>query len=808
MTTSKFSTIHLEGNLLGPDILERLRQGDLPGQRPQDFGLPPRAPLLDEIAAAFEEARGYWLAFQHRLQRIPEGQPATSETRQLWVTPLLALLGYDLRFNRREYYEQAGSYPVSHRAEESLEAPPVHIVGARQPLGRVPESGRPRLSPHALLQEFLNRSDHLWGLVTNGLVLRVLRKTTALRRQAYVEFDLQAIFEQNRFEDFVLFYRLVHRSRLPRHIGDEDCWLERYHRTALEQGSRVRERLRYGVEEALRILGTALAQDAYRRGISLNAQDLYRQLLRLVYRFLFLLTAEERNLLGGTALYREHYSLSRFRRLVDNPYAYTDHVDLWLSLRVLWELLRDDAPKAEGQPLAALLGLPVLNGDLFRKLDLEDLEVTNRDLLQALRHLLYYYDEEAKAQRRVNYAALDVEELGSVYESLLDLQPVLHQEGGRVRFDFVQGTERKSTGSYYTPHALVEELIRSALEPVLEGRLKQARSWQDRPWAEVAQQVREAWGLDILEMLQGWLRAWSRTRGLPLQTPEDWQEAWRAFGKTARTRALGSAAVLSIKVLDPATGSGHFLLAAARRLGKALAQVRTGEEEPSPEARREATREVIAHCIYGVDKNPMAVELCKVALWMESQTPAKPLTFLDHHIRAGDSLVGVLDLKVLEEGIPDGAFQPVSGDDKALARSLKKRNKQERAGQLTLFAGEGRVEEQLTALSRVAQRVNLLPDGSPKELREKERRFRELQRQAEALRTACHLWTAAFFQPRNDRTPPEAFITTDTLRRWLDGLDVPPQAVAQAQALAEQHRFFHWPVEFPEIFARAASMWY
>jgi len=796
--------IRLEGNLLGPDILERLRQGDLPGQRPQDFGLPPRAPLLDEIAAAFEEARRYWAAFQHRLQRISEDQPATTETRQMWVTPLLALLGYELHFNRRDYYEQAGAYPVSHRAEESLEAPPVHIVGARQPLGRVPKSGRPRISPHALVQEFLNRSDHLWGLVTNGLVLRMLRKTTALRRQAYVEFDLQAIFEQNRFEDFALFYRLVHRTRLPRHIGDEDCWLEQYHRTAQEQGSRVRERLRYGVEDALRILGTALARDAYRRGMILNARDLYRQLLRLVYRFLFLLTAEERNLLGGTALYREHYSLSRFRRLVDNLHAYTDHVDLWLSLRVLWQILRDDAPKpqAGNRPLAALLGLPVLNGDLFRKLDLEDLEVTNRDLLRALRHLLYYYDEEARAERRVNYAALDVEELGSVYESLLDLQPVLHREGNRVRFDFVQGTERKSTGSYYTPHALVEELIRSALDPVLEARLEQARAWQALPWSEVASRVREAWGPDTLEMLQGWLRAWAGKRGLPLQTPEDWQEVWLAFGRANRARALDSAAVLSIKVLDPATGSGHFLLAAARRLGRALARVRTGEEEPSPEARREATREVIAHCIYGVDKNPMAVELCKVALWMESQTPDKPLTFLDHHIRTGDSLVGVLDLQVLEEGIPDAAFQPVSGDDKRLARTLKKRNKLERTGQLTLFAGGGRVEEQLTALARAARRVNRLPDGSPEELREKERRFRELQRQAETLRTACHLWTAAFFQPRNDRTPPEAFITTDALRRWLAGQPLPGPIVAQAQALAGQHRFFHWPVEFPEIFAR------
>ena len=144
---------------------------------------------------------------------------------------------------------------------------------------------------------------------------------------------------------------------------------------------------------------------------------------------------------------------------------------------------------------------------------------------------------------------------------------------------------------------------------------------------------------------------------------------------------------MSIKVIDPACGSGHFLLAAARRIGKELAKVRTGESQPAPEPLRQAVRDVIQNCIYGVDLNPLAVDLCKVALWIEGFATGKPLNFLDHRIKCGNSLVGVLDLDCLDAGIPDDAFKAVTGDDKKSAANLKKRNKKEREtqGQLSIF---------------------------------------------------------------------------------------------------------------------------
>ena len=165
-------------------------------------------------------------------------------------------------------------------------------------------------------------------------------------------------------------------------------------------------------------------------------------------------------------------------------------------------------------------------------------------------------------------------------------------------FALAAGSQRKETGSYYTPPELVRELIESALVPVMQDRLA-----------------------------------------------------------AAPTREAKEQALLSLTICDPAAGSGHFLLAAARRVGRELAIVRSGEAEPAPETYRAALRDVIRHCLYAVDKNPLAVDLCKVALWIEGHAPGLPLSFLDHRIRCGDSLVGVFDLDVLKAGIPDVALQ-------------------------------------------------------------------------------------------------------------------------------------------------------
>jgi len=494
---SQFPAVRIEGGLLGPDTLEKLVAGELPGQKPKDFGLDGRRSMTDEIASVFADARTQWEVFQRRLERLPDSDPATSITRDAWLIPFLSLLGYELRYNVRAYEIDGATFAISHRAGEAEDAPPVHLVGARQELGRLAPGSRSRLAAHSLVQEYLNRTDHLWGLVTNGLVVRLLRNSTFVRRQAYVEFDLRQILEEQRFGDFAVLYRLLHRTRLPRTAEDApDCLLEQYYRDAIEQGGRVREGLRAGVEACIKHLANGFLAHPANAGLrgGVASGDFYRQLLRLVYRLLFLLVSEDRGLIGDNPLYREHYGVARLRRLLDRHSAYTDHEDIWCSLKVLWKVLSDDN-------LAACLGMSPLNGALFEPLDLDQCSISNRDFLEAFWHLAYYREEPSAPPRRVNYAALDVEELGSVYESLLDYHPQIDMSGRVPRFELASGSERKSTGSYYTPPELVAELIRSALEPVLEERLAEARRMADElqrvangEWRVVRQMIIERFG--------------------------------------------------------------------------------------------------------------------------------------------------------------------------------------------------------------------------------------------------------------------------------------------------------------------------
>jgi hypothetical protein len=431
--------IRIEGGIFSPDLLESLAHGDLQGQKPSDFGYKNETEMLNHLALLYSDARALYQQFRHAHEQLPEDQSDTTLTRQRWVIPLLRLLEYQPTYNPEAYTVDQSRYRISHRADESPESPPIHIVGRRQSLDRVDPTAQPRRAPHTLMQEFLNRTEHLWGIVTNGGTLRLLRDSTYLRKLAYLEFDLDALFGEPQFEQFLLFYRLLHRSRLPRRFDDAPrCLLEMYYRHSEQQSGRVRERLREGVERALEHLANAFLQHPdnppLRTGELPDPHELHQQLLRLVYRILFLLVGEERGLISDSRLYQQHYSVSRLRPLTQRYAPHDTHEDLWYSLCALWECLR----KPE---LARCLQLDPLNGQLFEPIDLEHWRLTNRDLLEALRQLFYYYDPDTRAEREVNYGALDVEELGSVYESLLDLKPVIDTSVPRQpRFEFAPGS--------------------------------------------------------------------------------------------------------------------------------------------------------------------------------------------------------------------------------------------------------------------------------------------------------------------------------------------------------------------------------
>jgi hypothetical protein len=254
---TQYIGIHSEGGLIPHDVLDKIAKEESGlGQQAKDFGLPTGRRLTDEIARAWSDAQDYWHIFQRRGASLPENETGATLTRK-WVSDLLnERLGYELAYQQAGAVIGGKNYPISHRAGASEESPPVQIEGFRADLDRRPQSRR--LSPQALVQEYLNNSDsQLWGIVTNGFLLRLLRDTSRTSRPSYLEFNLESILEGNRFNEFALFYRVCHRTRLPRTAEDStSCWLEKYFQLSIEQGGRVRDKLRDGVEDALKTLGT------------------------------------------------------------------------------------------------------------------------------------------------------------------------------------------------------------------------------------------------------------------------------------------------------------------------------------------------------------------------------------------------------------------------------------------------------------------------------------------------------------------------------------------------------------------------
>jgi hypothetical protein len=453
--------------------------------------------------------------------------------------------------------------------------------------------------------------------------------------------------------------------------------------------------------------------------------------------------AEDRGLLLDPAAdpatrerYEKYYATTRLRRLAERRRG-TPHVDLYRGLRLVMEKLGSDAGCPE-------LALPALGGFLWSRAAAAEVagnDLANADLLDAIRALATTID--GRTRRAVDYKNLGSEELGSIYESLLELHPDLNTDAGSFELKTEAGHERKTTGSYYTPASLVSCLLDSALDPVLDQAAR-------RPDSE--------------------------------------------------------AAILKLKVCDPASGSGHFLIAAAHRIAKRLAAVRTGDEEPAPEALRKALRDVIGHCVYGVDINPMAVELCKVSLWMEALEPGKPLSFLDHHIQCGNSLLGTTPA-LLRRGIPEEAFEPIEGDDRGVCREYRARNRDEQRGQGTLFDQfEAPPWKRLGRIADAVNRLDVMPDNTIEGIHAKEERYAELVRSSgyEYGRLLADAWCAAFVWKKHRTDVPESFlepITEKTFRTIEENPHKVPAPIRnEIRRLADRYHFFHWHLSFPDVF--------
>lgn len=768
-------SITIQGNIISGEILEKIGTEEITHQTPASFGLERNARVRDEIGLAWSTIRGLWHTFRIRKERLSDQESGTTETRNFWMFPFLTTLGYDVEKATAEVFD-GKSYAISHRAT-NLQGFPVHITGINDSLDKRRETSGPRLSPHALVQEYLNKTDdHLYAIVTNGSHLRLLRDTTRLVRLTYLEFDLEKMMEEELFSDFALLFRLLHASRMPQVKGDgENSIMEKYHQASLEAGTRIREKLRDAVEYAIKQLANGFLQhpenESLRqeiREVQLSPNDFYLQSLRLVYRTLFLLVIEDRGLVYPDKLdeegkklrqiYLSYYSMNRLRQLAGRKrFVEPGKQDLWENLKVAFRLFEDAqyAQKLGLQPLGSGIFAPDALGSLA------ETHLNNNDLLEVMQRICYFDDRERQMRVKVNYGDLDVEEFGSVYEGLLEYKPVFTENNGKLQFDFEPGSERSSSGSHYTPEELVRPLIKHSLDYIIDDCLKKPHE---------------------------------RLNIEPGKHP---------------LKALQEKALLDVKVADVACGSGHILLSAARRMATELARVRTGEDQPSPRAIRHAIRDVIRHCIYGVDKNPLAVELCKVALWLEAHNPGEPLNFLDHKIKCGDSIVGLAHRDELENGIASEAFKTLPGDEKEVAASLRKRNNQERKereGKMTQLKADFEATTSSNALEAMGEYVGFvkMPESTPDEIARKEKAYQRYLdgRGHQWLKLMADLQVAQFFLPKTvDKK--EYLLTDAPYRQILAGYQGwQNRPAAKATVLAREKVFFHWFIEFPEVFEK------
>ena len=516
----------------------------------------------------------------------------------------------------------------------------------RLPLDSRGDSGTQSRTPHGQILGYLSTAEIVsegrirWGILTNGGTWRLYDHRCRPRASGYFETDLAELIQPDREDDLRVFLLLFRRDSVTPLPGATTSFLE----TALVEGRRYEERVAQDLsgivfERVFPSLVRAMA-DATNESLT----QIREAALIFLYRLLFVLYAEDRGLLPVNDSRYDDYGLRKrvrddvARRRADGDAFSTHATSYYDHLMTLFRLIdKGDAS----------IGLPPYNGGLFASETaalLERMRLADAEIAPIINDLSHSQDPDHE-RRFVNYRDMSVQQLGSIYERLLEREPV--RDGNGTIVIRPNPYARKDSGSFFTPQELVDLIVERTLKPLAEERLqafkaKAAELKRDRrPKAE-----RQA---DLLKL-----------------DPAE--------------------AVLNLKVLDPAMGSGHFLVTAVDFLSDYVAHVIDytptvpewlNGEYVSPLVQRVETirgdilrrakksnwvidetlltdqaiirRMVLKRCIYGVDKNPLTVELAKVSLWLHSFTVGAPLSFLDHHLRYGDSLVGLRVAEATED---------------------------------------------------------------------------------------------------------------------------------------------------------------
>lgn len=727
---------------------------------------------IDEIiATTFEKLRERW---EENRTSIINNTYDNSNLRQKWILPFLKELGFDPIFIASNIKSASGlEYQIPYKAWDADFAPLIQMVNSSQDLDDKDRNSRTHSnkSPQDCLQQFLNTSDHQWAILTNGKKIRIVRDFYHSITKGFLEFDLEGIFETANSEQFRVLYRVLHRSRFEnQYQGDveqefdeegnliekpDNCLLELYHKKAKETGIKVGNKLREQVIISIELLGNGFAEnlnpDDFQNG---KVKAYYAEILNIIYRLLFLMFAEQKGWLPvRNSIYARTYSINSLKeRAARGNYSHDEEVDIWEGLKITFKLVTKGYKFKNGEKVNAF------GGQLFsdRKLNtVINLKIKNKFILDAIYQLSFFKSENLI--NKINYANLAIDELGSVYESLLDYEPKLASESAVLgnkqinRGEFYlddRGTDRKTSGSYYTDSRLVAQLIDSALVPVIENAINSKDNKQEK---EVA--------------------------------------------------------LLDLKVADIACGSGAFLCAALEKLGEYLAIIRMGDEDrPTDEQLREAKRDVLLHCIYGVDLNPMALELAKFSLWITASLPDMPLSFLDHKLKFGNSLIGATP-DLVKQGIPIEAYKEVGNDNKDTAKWLREKVKKELTSLSKGGGFQSSLDLRVTNLDTeedVKAYIDLLNNEqeTPEEVEAAENEYNSIKKQLQhsVEWRLADAWTASFFIEKTDLV--KVYPTNETLYNLRNGLPVNEILLNEIEQISSQYHFFHYHLEFPEVFEK------
>lgn len=729
--------------------------------------------------------------------------------------------------------------------------------------------------PHKLMERLLaSGGSARWGLLCNGRRIRLLKRDVVAGRQNYFEVDLEALFDNHNEQDairkeqgFDTFWTLF-RAQAFQPGADGRCLLDILEQESRKHAEGVSARLKTSVFEALETLMAELVNrarmlssqpipetggDAKVRARQQRIHDqaeqalkdlpkLYTQSLVYLYRLLFVLYAESRDLLPvDNAVYRDAYSLEPLRNEIEQPDAQMryqpDSFRLWETLQALFRLIHRGCNTTQ-------LVVPAYNGNLFDPHSialLQALRVSDRAMYKMLLPLSVTPPTRDRGRERIDYRDLGVEQLGAVYEGLLEFEPriaskpmvevrykdmhvVVPREEQRDykkerdietgQFYLGHGAGRKMSGSYYTPQPLVDFLVERTLKPLVEGK-----------------------------------------------KPEE---------------------ILELKIVDPAMGSGAFLVGACLYLADAYAravreqeqldggqsgndavdmnfavdglstvgtidgeiieeeaEVAVQEAEESGELPEEATRPyrrlVAERCLYGVDLSPMAVELAKVSLWLTTLAGDKPLTFLDANLRCGNSLIGA-PLHRAGYG-QEGLYTIYSIHPEANKRLAKERgitvisrgtkrdkktlwDEDVEEAEYTIFDELNDVKDTVPTLVDNRRMISEQPSDTVENVHEKAALFqREIvnNEKRQMLERICNLWIATWFwkQPHKEKkdggeVPPlDGQIYRELVsyirEQFHEGLGQtfkidPMPYFAEVAEIIKEVRPFHWELEFPEVY--------